>query len=653
MAGADTSDATVVEAAIKASEALPPRAQGEGGQEEHAAAASGAHLSRLFDLLAAIKAVPQPSPAHLAAKGRLLQAWRDHYRAHVHLHADAGMGSASRGRVGYVAVLCEGLADFLEAHHRTPAFPGSPVRKPPTAPSGIGAILAASCSLDMAVESPFSTLHAERGGRGERCGGVDMQAGGEASLSFSPALTLRSSPAQDGETLTQPQTPFVMEVSMSVDVSSSVDHASLAALRDMPLPSPLPVPPSTAPPPEGPEDPAWLACTTVQVHAGVVQPLLDLLLLLLAEPPLTGGPGRENEDRAWEERFAYALSVGSAVAGLLLRPGSVRSAFVCGAVISQVPAAPVVAAIAAATAGSEGGNPCPGPNFGSQLVMGALLFELLSRLQPWTRGCPAKTWAGAEAALDTVRQARFLLLAAVSRLDAQAVHTVFAASQGQSGGGSTGGGGGGGSEDAALCALYPVGLRCPLAVTLPTAAPLPADDDTVDAMAVDAARSSNGSLSNLALAGVCAHLAHCLLTGPALGCPEPAAGPVLRPVALVVLLVCPPSSFSMSILETPLSAHSSLTPPPSPLSPLSLGRALPLPPPRGRQRRPRRARPAPRARAAARRSGLPQPAGLPGALRERAAALHRRGQVRMDRGAVQGGHGQDRGQRPLHSSLLR
>lgn len=552
MVGADVSDKAVVEAAIKASEALPSRSQGGGvgDQGEQAAAASGAHLSRLLDLLAALKAVPQPSPVHVAAKVRLLQAWRDHYRAHAHLHAHAAMASPSGGRVGYIAVLCEGLSDFMDAHIAVPATgSASPPRKP-VAASGIGAILAASSSLDMAVDSPFPALQADRGERGERDAGAHMQTEGAdeqpPSLAFSPGLTLRASPAQDGETLTQPQTPMacrVEEGSMHVDLGEGEDggraQSSLKALRDMPLPSPLPV--RADPPPESPKDQLWLACPSLQVHAGVVQPLLELLSLLLAEPARPAGPGRQDEDEAWEDRFAYALSVGASVAGMLLRPRSVRPA-------APAPPSAFLAVTSPAPAPAES-VPGPHASFGSQLVMGALLFELLSRLQPWARGCPAKTWAGPEASLDAVRQARFLLLAAVARLDAQAVQATFSAVNGGSSGSGCGGGGAGG-EDAVLAALYPVNHRSPQAVTLPVAAAPPGDDDDpADAMTVEATRNSSSDggggasggvwLSNLASAVVCAHMAHCLLAGPARGTPEPAAGPVLRPVALVALLVSP------------------------------------------------------------------------------------------------------------------
>lgn len=559
MVGADVSDKAVVEAAIKASEALPLRSQGGGVGDhgEQAAAASGAHLSRLLDLLAALKAVPQPSPVHVAAKIRLLQAWRDHYRAHAHLHAHAAMASPSGGRVGYIAVLCEGLSDFMDAHIAAPATgSASPPRKP-VAASGIGAILAASSSLDMVVDSPFPALQADRGDRGERDSGAQMQTEGAdeqpPSLAFSPGLTLRASPAQDGETLTQPQTPMacrVEEGSMHVDVGEGEDggraQSSLEALRDMPLPSPLPL--RADPPPEGPKDQLCLACPSSQVHAGMVQPLLELLSLLQAEPARPAGPGRQDEDEAWEDRFAYALSVGASVAGMLLRPRSVRPA-------APAPPSAFLAVTSPAPAPAES-VPAPHASFGSQLVMGALLFELLSRLQPWARGCPAKTWAGPEAALDAVRQARFLLLAAVARLDAQAVQATFSAGNGGSGGSSgSGSGGGGGGEDAVLAALYPVNHRSPQAVTLPVAAAPPGDEeDPADAMTVEAKRnsSSDGSggaaaggasggvwLSNLASAVVCAHMAHSLLAGPARGTPEPAAGPVLRPVALVALLVSP------------------------------------------------------------------------------------------------------------------
>ena len=156
LGGADTPGATVVEAAICACEAMP--LMGEGDE----VAASQAHLSRLQDLIAALKLLPEsPSPLLTAAKTHLLQAWFTHYRQHQHIYAASGEGRP----VGYLAMLGELLTVFVTAHYRSPASLPNPNPNPAAWSAfeyspcgGIGVVLAASGSLD----SHSTLLPAER-----------------------------------------------------------------------------------------------------------------------------------------------------------------------------------------------------------------------------------------------------------------------------------------------------------------------------------------------------------------------------------------------------------------------------------------------------------------------------------------------------------
>ena len=207
------------------------------------------------------------------------------------------------------------------------------------------------------------------------------------------------------------------------------------------------------------------------------------------------------------------LSVGWTVACLLLRTGGIA------------PSPPPPSGHDPDSAAIDS----PGPSLGSQLVMSAVLFELLARLQCWA-GTGASS---ADAAVDTVKQARALLLAAAARLDAQAAQAALAAGAGALAG-----------EEGGIGVLYPVGHRSALAVVVPGDAALGAREDMFeapDAMAVetDSIGRVCASLSNLAQAVVCSDRAQALLDQTQAGGVTPASCSLLQPIALVLLLVRP------------------------------------------------------------------------------------------------------------------